>query len=36
MATIAIRMVVTAWPREIFCTTPNKGMGAMGMISTIP
>ena len=36
MATIAIRMVVTKWPRQSCCAMPKRGIGAMGMVRTMP
>ena len=33
MATIASRIVVTAWPLESFCASPNSGTGAINVAS---
>jgi hypothetical protein len=36
MATIAIRMVVTAWPCARRIINPKAGIGAVGWITIIP
>ena len=36
MATMAMRMVVTAWPWLRSSSTPNTDMGATGWMTTTP